>query len=94
MELVGTFEANVDTLRGILIQRRADFRRLNADYDTDKEEFLRFANETELRIQENRRRIYDDRAKLIQATTEEEWDVLIEVETKAMKTIAQSIQGI
>ena len=94
LELVGQFEADVDALREILVQRRSDFRRLNADYDTDKEEFVRFANEMEARIQENRRRVFHARAKLIKATTEDEWDALSKVDTKAMKSISKSIQGI
>jgi predicted small lipoprotein YifL len=92
--LAEEFEADVDALREILVQRRSDFRRLNADYDTDKEEFVRFANEMETRIQENQRRVFDGRAKLIQATTAEEWDALTKVDTKAMKSISKSIQGI
>jgi hypothetical protein len=92
--LVGQFEADVDALREILVQRRSDFRRLHADYDTDREEFLHFANEMEARIQENRRRVFDARTKLIKATTEDEWDALTKVETKAMKSISMSIQGI
>jgi hypothetical protein len=92
--LVGEFEADVDALREILVQRRSDFRRLHADYDTDKEELVRFANEMETRIQENQRRVFDGRAKLIQATTAEELDALSKVDTKAMKSISKSIQGI
>jgi hypothetical protein len=94
LELIEEFEADVDGLRGILVQRRSDFRRLHADYDTDREKFLRFANEMEARIQQNQRRIFDARAKLIKATTEDEWDALTKVETKAMKSISMSIQGI
>jgi predicted nucleic acid-binding Zn-ribbon protein len=78
----------------VLVERRAELRRLNANYDTTREELLDFANAMEVRIQESRRGIFDARAKLIAATTDDEWDALTKVDTKAMKAIARCIQGI
>jgi hypothetical protein len=92
--LAAEFETDVDALREVLVQRRTENRRLNADYDTDREEFLRFANEMEAKIQENRRRIFQDRARLIEATTAEEWKILTKTDTKAMRSIALSVYGI
>jgi len=94
MQLVDELESDVDKLREILVMRRAEIRRLNADYDVTREDFLNFANETEVRIQENRRNVLAARARLVNATTQEEWNVLTKVETKAMKTIIQSHQGL
>ena len=94
LQQVDDFESDVNSLRATLVERRAEFRRLNADYDTTREELTEFANAMEARIQENRRRVFDGRARLIAATTDEEWVALTKVDTRAMKAVARSIQGL
>ena len=94
MRLIDGLELDINSLRASLVERRTEFRRLNADYDTTREELTEFANAMEVRIQENRRRVFDGRARLIAATTDEEWDALTKVDTRAMKAVARSIQGL
>ena len=94
MRLIDGLELDINSLRASLVERRTEFRRLNADYDTTREELTEFANAMEVRIQEDRRRVFDGRARLIAATTDEEWDALTKVDTRAMKAVARSIQGL
>ena len=92
--MIDAFESDVNELRALLVRRRAEARALNANYDTTREELIEFSGAMEKRILANRRQVLDSRQKLIQATTAGEWDALAKAETKAMKAIARSVQGI
>ena len=94
LALLEQFESDVATLRESMIERRAELRRLNADYDTTREELSTYAATMESRIQDNRRRILEARGRLVAATTADEWDAITKADTKAMKTIARSMQSL
>ena len=92
--LLDQFEVEVATLRESMVERRAELRRLNADYDTTREELSTYAATMESRIQDNRRQLLEARGRLVAATTEDEWDAITKADTKAMKTIARSMQSL
>ena len=94
LALLDKFEADVSTLRESLVEQRAELRRLNANYDTTREELSTYAAMMESRIQDNRRQLLEARGRLVAATTEDEWDVITKAETKAMKKIARSMQSL
>ena len=76
LALLDQFEADVATLRESMVERRAELRRLNADYDTTREELSTYAATMESRIQDNRRQLLEARGRLVAATTEDEWDAI------------------
>jgi hypothetical protein len=92
--IIDALEEDVGDLRGLLVRRRTELRELNADYDTTREDFLEFASRMEARIQNGRREAIQQHIKLADAMTEEEWASLSRAQTKAMRSIAQSVQGI
>lgn len=94
LNIVGALEADVDELRALLVRRREKVRALNADYDATREEFLELSRQMEARIQASKRRAVERQQALGSAMTAEEWDSLAKVQTRAMKAIAQSVQGI
>ena len=94
LALLDQVEADVATLRESLVERRAELRRLNANYDTTREELSTYAATMESRIQDNRRQLLEARGRLVAATTEDEWDAITKADTKAMKTIARSMQSL
>ncbi len=94
LALLDQFEADVATLRESLVERRAELRRLNANYDTTRDELSTYAATMESRIQDNRRQLLEARGRLVAATTEDEWDAITKADTKAMKAIARSMQSL
>lgn len=94
LAIIDTLENDISELRALLIRRRAELREINANYDATREEFLDFANQIETQIQDGRRRALEQHVKLAAAMTEEEWDSLSKAQTRAMRSIAQSVQGI
>ena len=94
LALLDQFEADVAILRESMVERRAKLRRLNADYDTTREELSTYAATMESRIQDNRRQLLEARGQLVAATTEDEWDAITKTDTKAMKAIARSMQSL
>ena len=91
---IDILEEDVDELRALLIRRRTELREINANYDATREEFLEFANQMESQIRNGRQRALEQHLKLAAAMTEEEWDSLSKAQTRAMRSIAQSVQGI
>lgn len=94
LAIVDLLEKDITDLRALLVQRRTELRELNADYDASQEDFLRFTREMEDRIQNSKRLALERRQELLDALTAEEWDSLAKSETRAMKSIARSVQGI
>ena len=94
LSLVDDFEQDVDDLRALLVLRRAELRKLNANYDTTREELSRFSKEMTEKIEENRADLLAARIQLLKATTADEWAELARAETKAMQSISLSLQGI
>lgn len=94
LAIIDSLEKDVDDLRTLLVHRRAKLRDLNANYDATREQFIEFANQMESRIQSGRRQALEQHLRLAAAMTEEEWNSLSKAQTRAMKSVAQSVQGI
>ena len=92
--IVDALEKDVDDLRAVLVRRRTELRELNADYDATREEFLEFANQMESRIQNSRRQALQQHLRLAAAMTADEWAAIEKAQTRAMRSIAGSVQGI
>ena len=94
LAVVDSLEKDVDELRDLLVRRRTELRKLNANYDATREEFLEFANQMESRIQIGRRQALQQHLRLAAAMTADEWAAIEKVQTRAMRSIAGSVQGI
>ena len=94
LAIIDTLEKDISELRALLIRRRAELRELNANYDATRKELLDFASQMDSQIQNGRRRALEQHVKLAAAMTEDEWDSLSKAQTRAMRSIAQSVQGI
>jgi len=92
--VVNRLETDYQELREALIRRRADLRRLHADYDATTESLIDFANSVERKIQGHQQRVSRTHQELISATTPDEWSLLIKTDTKAMNALSNSLQGI
>lgn len=92
--IIGALERDVDDLRSLLVRRRIELRQLNADYYATREDFLEFTSRMEARIRNGRREAIEQHIKLAGAMTEEEWASLAKAQTRAMRSIARSVQGI
>jgi chlorite dismutase len=94
LAIVGSLEKDVDELRALLVRRRTELRELNADYDATRAEFLEFARQMESHIQISKRRALEKHQQLAAELTPEEWQSLANVQTRSMKSIAESVQSI
>jgi len=94
LAIIDSLEKDVDDLRTLLVHRRTELRELNANYDATRGQFVEFASQMESRIQSGRRQALEQHLRLAAATTEEEWNSLSKAQTRAMKSVAQSVQGI
>lgn len=94
LTIINSLATDVDELRELLVRRRTELRKLNADYDATREEFLEFANQMESRIQNGRRQALQQHLRLAAAMTADEWAAIEKAQTRAMRSIAGSVQGI
>ena len=94
LAIIDSLEKDIDELRALLVLRRTQLRELNADYYATREQFLEFASHMESHIQSGRRRALEQHLRLAVVMTEVEWDSLSKTQTTAMRSIAQSVQGI
>jgi sarcosine oxidase gamma subunit len=94
IEIIGQLESDAQNLHESLTRRRAELRRLHANYDTTKEELIEFSNSTQREMQENQQRAFEAHQELIAVTTPDEWSVLTKAGTKAMKAVTRSLEGI
>jgi len=92
--IVDQLESDIGDLHDSLIHKRAELRRLNANYDTTKEELIGFSHSIEREIQENQQRASETHQELIAVTTPEEWSALAKSTQKSVKTITRSLKGI
>jgi len=94
IEIVDQIESDIQNLHDSLIRKRAELRRLNANYDTTKEELIDFSHAIEREIQENQQRASETHQELIEVTTPDEWSALAKFDEKSVKTITRSLKGI
>ena len=87
-------ETDFQELREALVLRRADLRRLHADYDATTESLIDFTNSVERKIQGHQQSVSRTHQELISITTPDEWSLLNKNDTKAMNTLTNSLQGI
>jgi hypothetical protein len=92
--IIDELEQDVDHLRDLLIRRRIELRELNADYDATREDFLEFTSRMEARIQNGRRKAIQQQIELSDTMTEGERASLAKAQTKAMRSIVRSVQGL
>ena len=94
IEIVDQLESDIGNLHDSLIHKRAELRRLNANYDTTKEELIGFSHSIEREIHENQQRASETHQELIAVTTPDEWSALSKSDKKSVKTITRSLKGI
>ena len=94
LAVIDSLEKDVDELRNLLVRRRTELRKLNANYDATREDFLEFAQQMETRIQNGRRQALEKHLRLAASMTPEEWASIEKAQTRAMRSIAGSVQGI
>ena len=94
IEIMGQLEIDVQNLRESLTRRRAELKRLHANYDTTKEELIEFSNSIQREIQDNQQHAFEAHQALIAVTTPDEWSMLTKAGTKSMKAVTRSLEGI
>jgi len=92
--LVDEVHVDYSELREAVVIRRAELRKLNADYDATREQFAAYIEKYDARIKLSREKVSASHQKLIRATTVEEWDALKKADTKTMKKLISSLQAI
>ena len=94
LQIIDELETAAAELHDALVARRSEVLRLNADYDATREELLELANSLDAQVREERTQVFELRRQLTGAMTPDEWSDLQKAETKAMKALAKSLQGI
>jgi len=92
--LVDDHQIKLTKLRKAVQAQRTELRRLNADYDATREQFYEYIEKYDAEIRVARKWATKSRKAFVQATTQEEWDVLRKADSKAMKKIVGVIQEI
>ena len=94
IEIVNRLEMDYQKLIKAMVLRRADVRRLHADYDTTAESLIDFTNSVDRTIQGHQQSVSRTHQELIAITTPEEWSLLNKNDTKSMDTLTNSLKGI
>ena len=94
IEIVNRLETDYQQLVEAMVLRRADVRRLHADYDTTTESLIDFMNSVDRTIQGHQQSVSRTHQELIAITTPEEWSLLNKNDTKSMDTLTNSLKGI
>lgn len=92
--LVREHQKDFTKLRESVQVRRTELRHLNADYDATLEQFHEYIEKYDAEIMIARKTASESRKAFVDATTPEEWDALMKVESKAMKKMVGIIRGI
>lgn len=94
IRIIDQLESDLASLRAGIRERRDSARRLNADYDTTREEFETFLTEVEAEVLENKKRISELNRALFDAVTSEERSAVAKAHTRAMNAAIRTIQTI
>ncbi len=89
-----TLEAEFDALKATVEQRRTELRQLYLDYDATRAQLEEVLTTHHARVRRARKAVGDAHLALISTTTEEEWAVLDEADTEAMKSLIALLQAI
>lgn len=94
IEIVDQIAVQFVSLRSNREERRAQFKKLNASYDTTRAEFDKFIEESNANIHRNHNQLLEHRQALMSITTPEEWDPILDVRTKAVEAAFRFYQSI
>ena len=94
LQHVDQLQQDFGTLIDAVSVRRTELRHLNADYDATREQFREFIDRYDARIAAARVTVTARHVALVNATTPDEWESLRKADTKAMKKLVGTIQGI
>ena len=81
-------------LARFVAERRSAMVRLNADYDSTREQFLAELKKYDDRIRAQQDAVTSAVRQFAEATTEEEWETLRKINTRAMKDFAAVLNAI
>ena len=94
IKLVTALESDLEALRESVAERKSRARKLNANYDTPREDFEAFFEKQTEEIKANRERVSRTRQALLATVTSEEYDAIEKARTNAMSAAIASIQSI
>lgn len=92
--VVDELAAELESLRRKTAERHEQAKNLNANYDTTRAEFDAFISASNADIRLSQQRILEKRERLIEVTTPEEWDQILDARTEAIDTAFKSTQAI
>ncbi|GEA50832.1 hypothetical protein VIN01S_16360 [Vibrio inusitatus NBRC 102082] len=90
--IIDELSEELQLLRDKKEQRQVQTRKLNANYDTTREEFEVFIKAKHADIRLSQQRILNKRDALIEATTHEEWDQIINKRSTSIDNAIKVVQ--
>ena len=94
LSLIDVYQSDFSNLQAAVRMQRTELRRLNADYDASREQFQSYFDKYNAEIRTARKKAMESRAAFVRSTTADEWNALNKADTKTMKQLVSSIQGI
>ncbi len=91
LALLDALEAEITSMAADMVHSRNEIRRLNADYDTTREEMASYIDEASLRMLAYRQRITEARERMLASTTPEQWKAIRKAESRAAMAVAEHL---
>ncbi|MCP4266571.1 MAG: hypothetical protein GY777_13525 [Candidatus Brocadiaceae bacterium] len=92
LEIVDKLIEELQSLHAKKVERLAQSRKLNANYDTTMAEYQAFIHEQNVEYRHSQQRILDNRTAFIAITTPEEWDQLLSVRDNSITAAIKAVR--
>ena len=92
--IVDELAAQLASLLAKKKDKQEQARKLNADYDTTRAEFDAFVSVANTEIRMNQQRVLEQRKALIEITTPEEWEQILDARTDAIDAAFDTTKSI
>ena len=94
IDIVEQMDVQFVSLRTSREERQAQFKKMNASYDTTRTEFDEFIEESNANIYRNHQQLLEHRQALMSITTPEEWTRILNARTEAIEAAFKSYNSI
>jgi len=94
IDIVEQMAVRFVSLRTDREERQAQFKKLNASYDTTRAEFDVFIEESNANIYRNHQQLLENRQALMSITTPEEWTQILDARTAAIDAAFKAYHSI
>ena len=92
--LVDQLQQEYVVFRSLVEVRRFEFRALNANYDTTREQFEKFLSANREQLQAARERTSGAHRELMAVMTRDEWEAVKKINSDAVNSLAQSLRSL